>query len=232
MRWSSYACPRCGGELYADYAQGSLSCLRCGHRDHPPAAPRARPPLQETDSSRSQRPLTSATGPALFVGLVQVSHESRWLIEGECATHGYQVVSGGCWRSLGAEDGPDLLVVEADRGGLAVSTARDLRAHFPSACMAVILTFWCEVEGEARAAVEFVLHAPLRRTEVVGVLRLLEHYGGWLPAPLLASKYRSGMDEWTPRLPPVEKAGSEAMPVSENAPFHRKATRGNVIQSP
>jgi hypothetical protein len=85
----------------------------------------------------------------------------------------------------------ELLVVEADRAGLAVAMARRLRAQAPAVPIAVILTCWSESEIEARSTAEFVIHAPLRETEVNSVLEVMESYGGWLPSPLLAATYRN-----------------------------------------
>jgi hypothetical protein len=85
----------------------------------------------------------------------------------------------------------ELLIIEADRGGLAVALARRLRAQAPAVPIAVVLPCWSESEPEARSTAEFVVHAPLRENEVNGVLEVMESYGGWLPAPLLAATYRA-----------------------------------------
>jgi hypothetical protein len=90
-------------------------------------------------------------------------------------------------------DGAELLIIEADRGGLAVALARRLRAQVPAVPIAVILTCWSESELEAQSTAEFVIHSPLREHEVNGVLEVMESYGGWLPAPLLAATYRARM---------------------------------------
>jgi hypothetical protein len=87
--------------------------------------------------------------------------------------------------------GAELLIIEADRGGLAVSLARRLRAQAPAVPIALILPCWSESELDARSTAEFVIHAPLRQNEVNGVLEVMESYGGWLPAPLLAATYRA-----------------------------------------
>lgn len=174
MRWGDKVCPQCGSDLYADYADVALVCLKCGHHEPPSPRPRA-----------SAAPL---------VALVDVRPRSRHLIEGICAAHGRQVVPlpsavppAGDLALADAE----LLIVEADRAGLAVALARRLRAQAPAVPIAVILTCWSESEIEARSTAEFVIHAPLRETEVNGVLDVVESYGGWLPSPLLAATYRS-----------------------------------------
>jgi hypothetical protein len=119
---------------------------------------------------------------------------SRRLIEGVCAAHGCQVV---CFSSAPSSvdevvvAGAELLIIEADRGGLAVALARRLRAQVPAVPIAVVLPCWSESEPEARSTAEFVVHAPLRENEVNGVLEVMESYGGWLPAPLLAATYRA-----------------------------------------
>jgi hypothetical protein len=87
--------------------------------------------------------------------------------------------------------GAELLIIEADRGGLAVALAHRLRTQAPAVPIAVILPCWSESELEARSTAEFVIHAPLRQSEVNGVLEVMETYGGWLPAPLLAAMYRA-----------------------------------------
>jgi hypothetical protein len=87
--------------------------------------------------------------------------------------------------------GAELLIIEADRGGLAVALARRLRTQAPAVPIAVVLPCWSESEPEARSTAEFVIHAPLRESEVNSVLEVMESYGGWLPAPLLAATYRA-----------------------------------------
>jgi len=174
VRWGDKACPQCGSDLYADYADVALVCLKCGHHEPP-----------------SPRPQASATR---LVALVDVRPRSRRLIEGLCAAHGCQVVLFPYAPSPHDElalAGAELLIVEADRAGLAVALARRLRAQAPAVPIAVILTCWSESEIEARSTAEFVIHAPLRETEVNGVLEVMESYGGWLPSPLLAATYRN-----------------------------------------
>ena len=174
MRWGDKVCPQCGSDLYADYADVALVCLKCGHHEPP-----------------SPRPRASA---ARLVALVDVRPRSRRLIEGLCAAHGCQVVLSPYAPSPHDElalAGAELLIVEADRAGLAVALARRLRAQAPAVPIAVILTCWSESEIEARSTAEFVIHAPLRETEVNGVLEVMESYGGWLPSPLLAATYRN-----------------------------------------
>ncbi len=196
MRWDAQVCPQCGGEFDVDYAEVLLVCLRCGCKERLPTAPRLH---AETKASGvgTRRTRHRAAGPAHALGLVEVGLQSRRLIEAVCAPQGYQVltVSGG--RDAIGQDQQgwrvDLLVVEADRAGLAVRLARELRRRFPTAPVAVVLTSWSEAEKEADGAAEFILHAPLRRAEVARMLQVMEHYGGWLPAPLLASKYRAGL---------------------------------------
>lgn len=198
MRWGDKVCPQCGGDLYADYADVALVCLKCGH--HEPPSPREESP------------------PARLVVLVDVRPRSRQVIEGLCAAHGRQVVllpsalpPGG---ELAARDA-ELLIVEADRAGLAVALARRLREQAPAVPIAVILTYWSESEIEARSTAEFVIHAPLREIEVKGVLEIIDSYRGWLPSPLLAATYRNRVTSPEARHPllpgegsPLTKAGN------------------------
>jgi len=132
------------------------------------------------------------------VGLVEVEDRSRRIIKEAASAKGYQLIlmdrPSALARSGQSERGPfDLLVVEADRGGLAVKLAEHLRPAFPAAPVAVILNHWSEAETEAHRAAEFVLHAPLRVVEVSRVLQIVEDYGGWLPTPLLDSAHREGL---------------------------------------
>jgi hypothetical protein len=116
------------------------------------------------------------------------------LIEGVCAAHGCKVVSFSSGPSSVDEvvvAGAELLIIEADGGGLAVALARRLRAQVPAVPIAVVLPCWSESETEARSTAEFVIHTPLRESEVKGVLEVMESYGGWLPGPLLAATYRA-----------------------------------------
>jgi hypothetical protein len=184
MRWGDRVCPHCGGDLYADYSDVALVCLKCGH--HEPPSTRAR-----GDAAR-------------LVMLVDVRPRSRQLIEGLCTAHGRRVVSLPSVLSPVADltvTDAELLIVEADRAGLAVGLARRLRAQAPAVPIAVILTSWSDSEIEARSTAEFVIHAPLRETEVDGVLDVMESYGGWLPSPLLAATYRSRVTPLKARAP-------------------------------
>lgn len=194
MRWGDKVCPQCGGDLYADYADIALACLKCGYHEPPPrpgrghARPSARRPFPPDSRPVQRAPATPV------VALVGVRPGSRRLIEGVCAAHGCQVV---CFSSAPSSvdevvvAGAELLIIEADRGGLAVALARRLRAQVPAVPIAVVLPCWSESEPEARSTAEFVVHAPLRENEVNGVLEVMESYGGWLPAPLLAATYRA-----------------------------------------
>ena len=132
------------------------------------------------------------------VALVEVRSESRRLLEGVCAAHRCRVVScSGAPSSAGEATvrGAGLLIIEADRGGLAVVLARRLRTQAPAVPIAVVLTCWSECELEARSAAEFVLHAPLRKSEVMRVLEIVESYGGRLPLPLLSARHRARATE-------------------------------------
>jgi hypothetical protein len=187
MRWGDKVCPQCGSDLYADYADVALVCLKCGHHETP-----------------SPRPRASA---ARLVALVEVRPRTHRLIEELCTARGCQVVplaSALPPADEAALASAELLIVEADRAGLAVALARRLRAQAPAIPIAVILTCWSESEIEARSTAEFVIHAPLRETEVNGVLEVMESYGGWLPSPLLAATYRNRVTtpETRPRLRP------------------------------
>jgi hypothetical protein len=192
MRWALLLCSHCGGELHTDYSEAALVCLRCGAKERLPRLQKAR---EAADRANGLTTLTSAV-PDSAVGLVEVALRSRRVIQEACATNGHHLVAlNGLDGSphLGQGAAIDLLIVEADRGGRAVRLAKDLRASFPAAPVAVILTHWCEAEAEAGQAAEFVLHAPLRLAEVSRVLQTIETHGGWLPAPLLASKYRTSL---------------------------------------
>jgi hypothetical protein len=194
VRWGDKVCPQCGGDLYADYADIALACLKCGYHEPPPrpgksharrSAKRPFPP--------ESRPVRRAPASPL-VALVEVRPGSRRLIEGVCVAHGCKVVCFSPAPSSVDEvvaAGAELLIIEADRGGLAVALAHRLRAQAPAIPIAVVLPSWSESEPEARSTAEFVIHAPLRESEVKGVLEVMESYGGWLPAPLLAATYRA-----------------------------------------
>ena len=194
MRWGDKICPQCGGDLYADYADIALACLKCGYHEPPPRPGRghARPSAKRPSPSDSRAVQRAPAAP--LVALVEVRPGSRRLIEGVCAAHGCQVV---CFSSAPSSvdeatlAGAELLIIEADRGGLAVALAHRLRAQAPAVPIAVVLPCWSESEPEARSTAEFVIHAPLRQSEVNGVLEVMESYGGWLPAPLLAAAYRA-----------------------------------------
>jgi hypothetical protein len=130
--------------------------------------------------------------------LVEVQPGSRGLLEGVCVGRGCQVVCCSPAPSSAGEAtvrGVGLFIIEADRGGLAVALARRLRAQAPAVPIAVVLTCWSECEPEAQSAAEFVIHAPLRESEVTRVLEIVESYGGWLPSPLLAATYRARATE-------------------------------------
>jgi hypothetical protein len=191
VRWGDKVCPQCGGDLHADYADVALVCLKCGYHEPP-----------------SPRPQASA---ARLVALVDVRPRSRRLIEGLCAAHGCEVVplpSAPSPHEEVALAGAELLIVEADRAGLAVALARRLREQAPAVPIAVVLTYWSESEIEARSTAEFVIHAPLREIEVNGVLEIVESYRGWLPSPLLAATYRSRVTSPEAGLPLLPGTGS------------------------
>ena len=76
-----------------------------------------------------------------------------------------------------------------------MALARRLRGLAPAVPIAVILTCWSECELEARSAVEFVLHAPLRKSEVMRVLEIVESCGGRLPLPLMSARHRARATE-------------------------------------
>lgn len=198
MRWRGKVCPRCGGELYADYADIALACLKCGYHEPPPRPDRGhpRPSARQPSRLRSRTPQRAPAAPR--VALVEVRPGSRQMLEEVCAAHGCQVVHispSPCSDEEVALAEAELIVVEADRGGLAIALARRLRAQAPAVPIAVVLTCWSESELEAQSAVEFVIHAPLRKKEVNGVLEIMESYGGWLPSPLLATTYRARTPE-------------------------------------
>jgi hypothetical protein len=194
VRWGDKVCPQCGGDLYADYADIALACLKCGYHEPPPRPGRghAKPSARQLSPSDSRAARRAPATP--LVALVEVRPGSRRLIEGVCAAHGCKVV---CFSSAPSSvdeavvAGAELLIIEADRGGLAVALARRLRAQAPAVPIAVVLPSWSESEPEALSTAEFVIHAPLREKEVNGVLEVIESYGGWLPAPLLAATYRA-----------------------------------------
>lgn len=125
---------------------------------------------------------------------MEVRSGSRRLLEEVCGARGCQVVcltSAICSGDEVALVGAGLLIVEADRGGLAVALARRLRARAPAVPIAVVLTCWSDSELEAQSAVEFVMHAPLREVEVNGVLETVQSNGGSLSSPPLAATYRA-----------------------------------------
>jgi len=194
VRWGDKLCPQCGGDLYADYADIALACLKCGYHEPPPRPGRGH---ARSSGKRPIPPELRAAQPppaAPLVALVEVRPASRRLFETACAAHGCQVVCLApepCSADEATLAGAELLVIEADRGGLAVALARRLRAQAPAVPIAVVLPCWSECEPEARSTAEFVIHAPLRQAEVSGVLEVMESYGGWLPAPLLAAAYRA-----------------------------------------
>jgi len=194
MRWGDKVCPHCGGDLYADYADIALACLKCGYHEPPPRLARseARPPARQP-SGPGPRPSELAKA-APRVVLVEVRPGTRSLIEAVCAGHGCQVASYS-GRGEAATAGAELLIIEADRGGVAVAMGRQLRVEAPAVPIAVVLTWWSEYEPEAQATAEFVMHAPLRESEVKRVLEIMESYGGWLPSPLLAATYRARTPE-------------------------------------
>jgi hypothetical protein len=194
VRWGDKVCPQCGGDLYADYADIALACLKCGYHEPAPRPARSHArPSAKRPSPPDSRAVQRAPA-ARLVALVEVRPGSRRLFETVCTAHGCRVV---CFSSRPspvdeAKVGrAELLIIEADRGGLAVALARRLRAQAPAVPIAVVLPSWSESESEARSTAEFVIHAPLRETEVNRVLEVMESYGGWLPAPLLAATYRA-----------------------------------------
>jgi hypothetical protein len=197
VRWGDKVCPQCGGDLYADYADIALACLKCGYHESLPRPGRGRARPSEKQPSPPDSRTAQRAPAAPVVALVEVRPGSRRLIEGACAAHGCQVV---CFSSAPssvdevAVAGAELLIIEADRGGIAVALARRLRAQAPAVPIAVVLPSWSESESEARSTAEFVIHAPLRQNEVNGLLEVMESYGGWLPAPLLAATYRARME--------------------------------------
>ena len=190
MRWGDKGCPRCGGDLYADYADVALVCLKCGHHEPPPRLAR----VSLGTSTKEPSSLAPQAAQSHLVALIEVRSRSRPLIEDVCASHGCQVAFFASAPPLVDEPalaGAELFIIEADRGGLAVALARRLRAQAPAVPIAVVLTCWSESEREARSIAEFVIHAPLRENEVNGVLEVMEAYCGWLPSPLLAATYRA-----------------------------------------
>ncbi len=192
MRWAFGVCSRCGGELHAKLGQVALVCLACGLREPLPRLPKIRGAADRANGTPGLSLLDGA------VGLVEVEARSRRIIREAASAKGYQLIPmdrpSALARSGQSERGPfDLLMVEADRGSLAVKLAEHLRPAFPAAPVAIILNHWSEAETEAHRAAEFVLHAPLREVEVSRVLQIIEDYGGWLPAPLLASAQREGL---------------------------------------
>jgi hypothetical protein len=194
VRWGGKVCPQCGGDLYADYADIALACLKCGYHEPPPRPGRshARPSAKRPSASDSRAVQRAPAVP--LVALVEVRPGSRRLFEAVCTAHGCHVVCFSSDPSSVDEAvvaGAELLIIEADRGGLAVGLARRLRAQVPAVPIAVVLPCWSESEPEARSTAEFVIHAPLRQNEISGVLEVMESYGGWLPAPLLAATYRA-----------------------------------------
>jgi hypothetical protein len=196
VRWGGKVCPQCGGDLYADLADIALACLKCGYHEPPPKPDRSH---AKSSGKRPLPPELRAAQPAPaapLVALVEVRPASRRLFETVCAAHGCQVVClppEPCSADEATLAGAELLIIEADRGGLAVSLARRLRAQVPAVPIAVVLPCWSESEPEARSTAEFVIHSPLRQNEIGGVLEVMESYGGWLPAPLLAATYRARM---------------------------------------
>ena len=196
MRWGGKVCPQCGGDLYADYAGILLACLKCGYHEPPPRRSRSRAQSSAKQSIPPELRAAKRPPEAPLVVLVEVRPASRRLFETVCAAHGCQVVcfhSEPCPADEATLAGAELLIIEADRGGLAVALARRLRAQLPAVPIGVVLPCWSDCEPDARSTAEFVIHAPLRQNEVSGVLEVMESYGGWLPAPLLAATYRARM---------------------------------------
>jgi hypothetical protein len=194
MRWGDKVCPHCGGDLYADYADIALACLKCGYHEPAPRPARSAPGPSATQPSRPDLRPSEGAKAAPRVALVEVRTGTRSLIERVCAEHGCQVLSYS-GRGEGATENAELLIVEADRGGVAVAMGRQLRAEAPAVPIAVVLTWWTEYEPEAQSTAEFVMHAPLREREMRRVLEIMESYGGWLPSPLLAATYRARTQE-------------------------------------
>jgi len=197
MRRASRVCPHCGGQMYGDYTEAALVCFRCGRRERLPRGGGAHPKtIMNSGEAPDQRDRSRLDAPTRAVGLVEVGEDSRRLIESICTERGYRVVPVDRRREMMGRDQSctaDLLVVEADRAGVAVRLAGELRARFPGALVAVVVTYWCEAEKEARAAAEFVLHAPLRQAQVALMFQVMEDYGGWLPGRLLASKFSASL---------------------------------------
>ena len=191
MRWDGKVCPRCGGGLYADYNAVALACTKCNHREAPPRrnGSHTGPQPPPSPSRASKR-----TPTAPLVALVDVRPGSLQLLEGLCVARGREVVCCSPAPPLideAALTGVELLLIEADRGGLAVALARRLRAQAPAVPIAVVLTCWSECEADAQSAAEFVIHAPLREREINGVLERVEANGGSLPSPRLATTSRA-----------------------------------------
>lgn len=198
VKWGDKVCPQCGGGLCADSADIALVCVACGHRERPPRPGGGRPGLPVKQPTSSVSPASEREPTVPRVVLVEVRPESRRLLEGVCAAHGCGVVScSGAPSSAGEAmvRGVGFFIIEADRGGLAVVLARRLRIQAPAVPIAVVLTCWSECELEARSAAEFVLHAPLRKSEVTRVLEIVGSYGGWLPLPLLPVTHRARATE-------------------------------------
>ena len=157
MRWGGKVCPQCGSDLYADYADIALACLKCGYHEPPPRPGKS---LAKSSGKRPVPPELRAAQPAPaapLVALVEVRHASRRLFETVCAAHGCQVIclpSALCSADEAALAGAELLIIEADRGGLAVALARRLRAQVPAVPIAVVLPCWSESEPEARFTAE------------------------------------------------------------------------------
>ena len=198
MRWGDKVCPRCGGDLCADSADMALVCVACGHGQRPPGSGGGRPGLPVKQPTSSVSPASQREPTVPRVALVEVRPESRRLLEGVCEVHGCRVVScSGAPSSAGEATlrGAGLFIIEAYRGGLAVVLARRLRTQAPAVPIAVVLTCWRECVREGRSAAEFVLHAPLRKSEVMRVLEIVESYGGRLPLPLLSARHRARATE-------------------------------------
>jgi hypothetical protein len=190
MNWAFAVCSRCGGEMHADFGRVALVCLRCGMKEPLPRLPKIR-----GAADRANGPAGQAL-PDGAIGLVEAEDRSRRIIAEAASVKGYQLFSMDRPSALarsGQSEPFDLLVVEADRGSLAVKLAEHLRPAFPAAPVAVILNHWSEAETEAHRAAEFVLHAPLRVVEVSRVLQVIEDYGGWLPAPVTVPGYQEGL---------------------------------------
>lgn len=194
MRWRGKVCPQCNGGLDTDSADIALFCQECGYHESAPRPAETHPRLSETQPS-SLRPRASRQAPAgPLITLVEVQPGSRRLLEAVFVAHGCHVVCCPAAPSSADEAmraGAELFIIEADRGGTAVALARRLRGLAPSVPIAVILACWSEYEPEAQSAAEFVIHAPLRKSEVGRVLEIMESYAGWLPSPLPAADYRA-----------------------------------------